>query len=1020
MIIIAGALPLTTINKASASDEAAAVQTAGSVSTPASDEAVHLAESPSQGTSESDTEPLTATVVVAKDKLVIGDSSTVTIMFSRAVTGFTIAYLKVGNGTLGPLTSSSDKITYTATLVPLPDIQIKDNVITLDLAGVEDASGNPGTGTAKSNNYEIDTKRPTATVVVDDDKLGIDQTSLVTITFSEAVTGFILSDMTAENGILSEFSTSDNITYTAKLTPTSGINAPNNVITLNYAGVKNAATGNPGMGTTKSNNYEIDILRPTATITIANSKLIAGQTTTVTFTFSEAVAGFDLYDLTVANGTLSNLISSDGGRTWAATLTPASGIRDKTNIITLNNTGVADLAGNAGVGTTNSASYEISTVRPTSTIEIDPDTLAIGGKSQVTITFSQAVTGLDYSALTVANGTLTNVSSGDGGVTWTAELTPNADVSALQNAIQLDNTHVTNMEGNKGTGTTKSNNYEIDTLRPTATIVVADNELKTGETTLVTIAFSEGVLGFNLSGLTVSNGTLSNLTSIDDGGTTWTVTLTPKANVYAADNFITLDNSMVHDAAGNSGQGLTKSNPYTVVTVPASAELSDLTISSGSLSPAFVPGTTNYTSSVPYAVSSLKVNATTQDSSATLTVNGSPVASGQQSKDISLSVGANSIKVVVIAEDQSTKTYTISVTRANNGTHDGGGSGSNGSGGGSSGGSTTPVLPGDNKWISTDGKLTIPPGKAGEVRLGDAVTISIPAGATNQELKLTIEKVPDTHQFITHNEVFLSPVFELSKNVPGYFDKPVTLSFAFDPASLKNNQTAAVFYYDEAKKIWIMVPVSRIQENRIAVTVDHFTKFAVLAIDQTTGLTVISDPAKFGDIFGHWAEASIEQAASTGIVTGYPDGTFKPGKTVTRAEFAEMLVNTLGVKKTGAELNFIDSASIGAWAHHAVAQVVQLGMMKGYENGTFRPNAEITRAEMAVTITNTVGWSSKDNTEAGFADDSEIPDWAKGSAVFLKQTGIMQGKDGNRFAPQDAATRAEAVTILLNMFALQG
>ncbi|OMF50636.1 hypothetical protein BK138_26980 [Paenibacillus rhizosphaerae] len=828
LIIIAGALPLTTINEASASDEAAAVQSTGSVNTPASDEAAHLGESPSQGTGQSDTEPLTATVVVAKVKLIIGDSSTVTIKFSGAVTSFDLS-----------------------------------------------------------------------------------------------------SDMTAQNGSLGNLSTPDNITYTATLTPTANINAKNNVITLNLAGVTYAG-GLKGTGTIDSNNYEIDTERPTSTIAIADSKLMAGQTTTVTFTFSEAVKGVDLADPTVANGTLSNLSSSDGGKTWAATLTPTPGIQDNTNIITLDNTGVADLAGNAGEGTTNSA------------------------------------------------------------------------------------------------------NYEIDTVRPTATIVVADNELKPGETSLVTITFSEAVSDFNLSSLTASNGTLSNLTSIDRERI-WTVTLTPKANVNAADNFVTLDNSKVHNAAGNSlGEGVTKSNPYTVDTVLPSAALSHLTISSGTLSPAFVPETTSYTANVPYAVSSIKVNATMKDNSATMTVNGSPVASAQPSQDISLNVGVNPITIIVAAKDLSTKTYTISVTRANRETNEGGSSdnGSSGSGsnnGGSvdsghvsSGCSTTPVIPSDNKIISTDGQLILPPGKAGEVRSGDAITISVPACATKQELKLAIQKVTDTHPFKTHHEVFLSPVFELSKNVPAYFDKPVTLSFAFDPASLKSNQTAAVFYYDEAKKIWIKVPAGRVQENRIAVTVDHFTKFTVLAIDQTTGLTVISDPAEFADISGHWAEASIKQAASTGIVTGYPDGTFKPGKTVTRAEFAVMLVNTLGIKKPGAELTFIDSASIGAWAQNAVAQVVQLGMMKGYENGTFRPNAEITRAEIAVTITNVVGQISKDTPEAGFADDSEIPDWAKGSAEFLKQTGIMLGKDGNRFAPQDAATRAEAVTVLLNMFALRG
>jgi hypothetical protein len=80
----------------------------------------------------------------------------------------------------------------------------------------------------------------------------------------------------------------------------------------------------------------------------------------VTITFSEAVTGFTNADLTIANGTLS-ASSSDGGITWTATFTPSAGITDTTNLITLDNTGVADLAGNAGSGTTDSNNYAIDT-----------------------------------------------------------------------------------------------------------------------------------------------------------------------------------------------------------------------------------------------------------------------------------------------------------------------------------------------------------------------------------------------------------------------------------------------------------------------------------------------------------------------------------------------------------------------------------------------------------------------------------------------------------------------------------
>ncbi|MCM3262453.1 Ig-like domain-containing protein, partial [Paenibacillus lautus] len=112
-------------------------------------------------------------------------------------------------------------------------------------------------------------------------------------------------------------------------------------------GVQNAA-GNAGAGTTDSNNYAIDTRRPIATIVVTDTALSICETSTVTITFSEAVIGFTNADLTVANGTLSAVSSSDGGITWTATLTPTSGIIDATNIITLDNTGVADLAGNAG------------------------------------------------------------------------------------------------------------------------------------------------------------------------------------------------------------------------------------------------------------------------------------------------------------------------------------------------------------------------------------------------------------------------------------------------------------------------------------------------------------------------------------------------------------------------------------------------------------------------------------------------------------------------------------------------
>ncbi|MFM9384067.1 Ig-like domain-containing protein [Pseudomonas sp. UV AK001] len=508
-----------------------------------------------------DTVVPTATIIVSDPSLKVGESSLVTITFSEAVTGFTNADLTIANGTLSAVSSSDGGITWTATFTPTTNITDATNLITLDNSGVQNLSGNAGIGTTDSNNYSIDTQRPTATIVVADTALGVGQTSLVTITFSEAVTGFTNADLIIANGTLSAVSSSDGgITWTATFTPAAGITDTTNVITLDNTGIADLA-GNLGSGTTDSNNYAVDSQRPTATIVMTDSDLRPGETSLVTITFSEAVTGFDNSDLSVANGTLSNVSSSDGGITWTATFTPNIGITDLTNLIVLNNTGITDLAGNTGTGTTSSANYQIHTQVPTATIVVADTSLRAGETSLVTITFSEAVSGFDNSDLTIANGTLTNVSSSDGGITWTATFIPTANVTDATNLITLNNAGVANLSGNSGVGTTDSNNFAIDTALPTATIVVADNRLGIGETTTVTITFSEAVSGFDLSDISVANGALSNLTS-SDGGVTWTATLTPTAGINDATNLIVLDTAGVQDLAGNAGASIAISNNY--------------------------------------------------------------------------------------------------------------------------------------------------------------------------------------------------------------------------------------------------------------------------------------------------------------------------------------------------------------------------------------------------------------------------------------------------------------------------
>ncbi|MDQ0088939.1 hypothetical protein J2T12_002349 [Paenibacillus anaericanus] len=458
----------------------------------------------------------------------------------------------------------------------------------------------------------------------------------------------------------------------------------------------------------------------------------------------------------------------------------------------------------------------------------------------------------------------------------------------------------------------------------------------------------------------------------------------------------------------NIKNSVSPSQTLNVLNVLNNADLSGIRLSSGTLTPVFTASTTSYKATVANNETSITVTPSAYDCLSTVTVNGEQLPSGQASGTINLNVGSNLITIVVKAQDGTTKTYTVTVTRAQaTSSNDGGSSSSIGSG--------SPSKSSSDIVTSTDGRIILPVGQTGAVSLGDAIKISIPANASGKELSLTIEKVADTQNLLTQNDVLASPIFEILKNFSENFSKEITMTFLFDPDSLKGNQVPVVFYYDELKQVWVKVG-GEVHGSTITVKVNHFTKYAVFAVGQdsdSTGNT--KQPTNFSDISGHWAEANIKEAVSADILSGYPDGTFKPNASITRAEFAVLLMNALKPEGEGGALTFTDKTKIGTWAQKSVVQAVNASIITGYVDNTFRPDAEITRPEMAVMIAKALAQSFEVGTTTSFADDKYIPDWAKGAVAAMKNLGIIEGKGTNQFAPSDKTTRAEAVTVLLNM-----
>lgn len=191
-------------------------------------------------------------------------------------------------------------------------------------------------------------------------------------------------------------------------------------------------------------------------------------------------------------------------------------------------------------------------------------------------------------------------------------------------------------------------------------------------------------------------------------------------------------------------------------------------------------------------------------------------------------------------------------------------------------------------------------------------------------------------------------------------------------------------------------------------------------VNEATTLTIIGpmvNPVLFTDIKGHWAEKTIIEAVNKGLIYGYPNGKFLPNGSITRSEFAVMLSRTLKLELHD-ELKFTDASKIPNWAKVDVAKAVKAGFIQGYQDNSFRGDQPITRAEIAVMVARSVKMKAADDATLTFVDSSSIPSWAKGSVELAVVNGIMQGSSGNKFVPNDNATRAEATVIILRLLNL--
>lgn len=196
------------------------------------------------------------------------------------------------------------------------------------------------------------------------------------------------------------------------------------------------------------------------------------------------------------------------------------------------------------------------------------------------------------------------------------------------------------------------------------------------------------------------------------------------------------------------------------------------------------------------------------------------------------------------------------------------------------------------------------------------------------------------------------------------------------------------------------------QEQTISFSVAGNTDNSNDANNNDTG----SNSIVLTDITGHWAGNNINKLVKTGVISGYTDGTFKPDKTINRAEFVTIIVRAFKLQPKAGKV-FADTAN--HWAKDSIATAAAYGIVNGYNSTKFGPDDNITREQMAVILDKAL----KLNNAAGgknFTDQAKISTWAKDAVARVNQNGIFAGYPDNTFKPKASATRAEAASVILS------
>ncbi|WP_336763224.1 S-layer homology domain-containing protein [Paenibacillus sp. USHLN196] len=290
-------------------------------------------------------------------------------------------------------------------------------------------------------------------------------------------------------------------------------------------------------------------------------------------------------------------------------------------------------------------------------------------------------------------------------------------------------------------------------------------------------------------------------------------------------------------------------------------------------------------------------------------------------------------------------------------------------------------------------------------RSSDALIDSAETRAASQGYELLVTPVDLDLTFTKDGQTVRSG------QLNGYAPKYIALPEGIDP----NRITTGVIINPDGSIFHVPTVVTKIDSRYYALIND---------LRSSGSYSVIWNPQDFEDARSHWGKTDVNNIAARLDLKGNGDNTFSPNRQVTRSEFAEIVVLGLGLMRQDGPQNLFPDISDSAWFRSAVALANEFGIVRGYDNGNFYGNQEITREQgfamvaRAYRLIEPEAVISPDqmNSELErYSDAADVSNWAKEDVAQLIAAGIIQGNGPEVLSPKTTMTRAEVTALIARM-----